>query len=668
MSEQPDKTDGETDSTLRPTRRQTLGALAAAGVLGATAVGQEEGDLLNAGGGPMSDAQDEFRVQRYRGTFAERPDPGVARRVWEVDDPGHENHGAIYVDDGESWTLVDRKVGSLDADKLSTRNHLKSRHDNRHQLRGSSGPLAGDVAAMSDLSDWSGVDGTTISAETGDPYLGGQSMRAEQTDGSNRLRVQYQWDNPVDLSNRFPEAAFNVVDQPDDWTSSFINIVLSDDSGNSVQFLETFNPDDGGPDWRRLYPYPNTWSDALDMAQIETLEIRVKDEAEHTLLIDDIRFLPTQGRKGHVVIGFDDNRDDVYPALDIFDDHGVTGYHTINSGTVGDDGHLTADELQEFYEAGWDIWNHMEFHDGWDSDDMTVSEAREQVENGKKDLLDEGWRNGQEAFVYTYGEWGYPLVDIVDKFHDIAFTTTSESRSAKAGNFGDPFQIPRGRMTDLDDLIGSNDGDGTGVIDIAAEWGGSVHLYMHGFSVDSEPTEEELDRLLEYIAERDEIEVISPQEYLEGMTTNVDTSETMPDFDGGFVGMSSSQTLASGNLDKVEFDDVDEDPKNEFDTTSNEIVAHKDGVIVADVGVEWENDSEWSTGDELLIVWTVNGSYETQERARKITTSSQGVNPGTLVHNVSEGDTIHVEVRQDSGSDQTVSDNGLGTTLQWTVM
>ena len=118
MSEQPDTTDDETDSTLRPTRRQTLGALAAAGVLGATAVGQEEGDLLNAGGGPMSDAQDEFRVQRYRGTFDERPEPGVARRVWEVDDPGHENHGAIYVDDGESWELVDRKVGSLHADQV----------------------------------------------------------------------------------------------------------------------------------------------------------------------------------------------------------------------------------------------------------------------------------------------------------------------------------------------------------------------------------------------------------------------------------------------------------------------------------------------------------------------------------------------------------------------
>ena len=120
MSEQPDTTDDGADSRLPLTRRQTLGALAAAGVLGASAVGQEEdSELLNAGGGPMSDAQDQFRVQRYRGTFDERPDAGIARRVWEVDDPGHENHGAIYVDDGESWELVDRKVGSLHAEELN---------------------------------------------------------------------------------------------------------------------------------------------------------------------------------------------------------------------------------------------------------------------------------------------------------------------------------------------------------------------------------------------------------------------------------------------------------------------------------------------------------------------------------------------------------------------
>ena len=65
----------------------------------------------------MSDAIDEFRVQVYRGTLADRPEAGVAQRVWEVDNPGTDEHGAIYVDDGSQWTLVDRKFKSVSAEE-----------------------------------------------------------------------------------------------------------------------------------------------------------------------------------------------------------------------------------------------------------------------------------------------------------------------------------------------------------------------------------------------------------------------------------------------------------------------------------------------------------------------------------------------------------------------
>jgi hypothetical protein len=65
---------------------------------------------ISGGGGDVADPIADLQVKYYRGPFSERPNAGVENRVYETD------AGAIYYDDGSSWTLVDRELNSLQID------------------------------------------------------------------------------------------------------------------------------------------------------------------------------------------------------------------------------------------------------------------------------------------------------------------------------------------------------------------------------------------------------------------------------------------------------------------------------------------------------------------------------------------------------------------------
>lgn len=126
MSQQ-DRSDADVDGSeesgrrLGMSRREVIGALVSAGILGASASagsgggGSASKTSLGIGGGNMASNVSQYEVKHHKGTKAERPSPGVKDRVWEVYDPGGPDHGAVYHDDGSSWNLIDRKVGSLTA-------------------------------------------------------------------------------------------------------------------------------------------------------------------------------------------------------------------------------------------------------------------------------------------------------------------------------------------------------------------------------------------------------------------------------------------------------------------------------------------------------------------------------------------------------------------------
>jgi hypothetical protein len=111
-------------------RRQVVEALAAAGIT-TTAGSVDRPARQNPGeGGEVPDGDGDGEdpepgAVRYVGALSARPPPGQPGRVWETPD------GSVYLDDGESWELVDREVESLTAGEINNLRYVRSASDLR---------------------------------------------------------------------------------------------------------------------------------------------------------------------------------------------------------------------------------------------------------------------------------------------------------------------------------------------------------------------------------------------------------------------------------------------------------------------------------------------------------------------------------------------------------
>jgi hypothetical protein len=124
--------DGADDGVGR-SRRALLAALAAAGALGAAGgttilsgldgrdgsdpggavTSSEDADVEAADASDASDGATEHLVRHYFGPLEERPAAGESGRVWESPD------GALYLDDGTDWRLVERQVATLRTNRFN---------------------------------------------------------------------------------------------------------------------------------------------------------------------------------------------------------------------------------------------------------------------------------------------------------------------------------------------------------------------------------------------------------------------------------------------------------------------------------------------------------------------------------------------------------------------
>jgi hypothetical protein len=127
----PDDTDDADADAAGVSRRVLLAALAGAGALGAAGgatlldgldgrrgpdgpgAGSGDGDDDGVEGAAVSGEPTEHLVRHYFGPLEERPAPGEGSRVWESPD------GALYLDDGTDWRLVERQVSALQTGRLN---------------------------------------------------------------------------------------------------------------------------------------------------------------------------------------------------------------------------------------------------------------------------------------------------------------------------------------------------------------------------------------------------------------------------------------------------------------------------------------------------------------------------------------------------------------------
>ena len=120
----------DADDGIGPSRRALLAALAAAGALGAAGgatllddfdgrdrSGPEDAatppGAADVEGADVSGEATEHLVRHYFGPLEERPPAGEGGRVWESPD------GALYLDDGTDWRLVQRQFAALRTDRFN---------------------------------------------------------------------------------------------------------------------------------------------------------------------------------------------------------------------------------------------------------------------------------------------------------------------------------------------------------------------------------------------------------------------------------------------------------------------------------------------------------------------------------------------------------------------
>lgn len=82
---------------------------------------------------------------------------------------------------------------------------------------------------------------------------------------------------------------------------------------------------------------------------------------------------------------------------------GIKGTLAINVNTVGTPGYMTVAELEQAYNAGWDLINHTSDHTPL----TTVSEAvaRQKIEECDRFMAQNGWDRGRKYFAYPTGEF-----------------------------------------------------------------------------------------------------------------------------------------------------------------------------------------------------------------------------------------------------------------------
>lgn len=422
------------------TRRAAM-ALAAVGALGAASALPAGGDS-SLGGGSAADGAAEYRVRYYRGPLDERPEAGVAGRVWEA-----ESDGALYFDDGGSWTLADRRAGSFIAEQagidLHTQPYDQLPVDLQHDTFGEQ-PSGRTLLHFQDFDessdDWTisatngDIGDTTVELTSDEVIAGLRALKIEEHDGV-RTHVSREYDAPIDLSGTDFSVLLNPESVPDD-DENRLRFYLWDSEDNvaalqaSTRSYETSGPVDG--EWIRL---GFCWRDSLhidsiDLSDIVEVQVRSQSSAgPRTLYLADLR-VHERANVGTMFWKLDDGFPSQYEeAFPILKKYGFAGGLFMETDNIGSN--ISVDELKEMERHGWDICSHAT--DNIRFDELTAEETEEEVIEAKEALLEHGFRRGARFFHPPGINMTEESLKVVRKHHEMSMGTGAPDDGAGAG-------------------------------------------------------------------------------------------------------------------------------------------------------------------------------------------------------------------------------------------
>lgn len=121
------------------------------------------------------------------------------------------------------------------------------------------------------------------------------------------------------------------------------------------------------------------------------------------------------------------------------------------------------------------------------------------------------------------------------------------------------------------------------------------------------------------------------------------------------VEMSSTQTISDATVTKIQFDAVNVDKLNAWDTTNYNFTAPTDGKYLISSYVRWQGDTGWSTGDTASAGRVnVNGSLWFVPTFIKTGTGLETSGIYGQVLKLASGDVVDVRAYQTSGAGKVI--------------
>lgn len=303
--------------------------------------------------------------------------------------------------------------------------------DDNGDDNGSSKPIdeePGTFDDFEDLSKWTVMAGS-LDADTDRVYTGSQSARVTADEDDERAMIKREFESPRDLSDEWPALAL-AADRD-------VNAVvqLTDADGNRYLLRTSVAGD------LPLAPHDLGVHDAVgepDLSEIVHVKISfwVGEGRSLTMWCDDLHFV-SRPDTGKVMIQFDDGFETTAAAHSVLEKYDVPATAFVNTGRVGDDGRLDADQLRALADDGWTVAS--QGATGADLSQWDESSQKDDLETAKAWLDDNGFGDGADYFAYPLNRFDETTLDLVADHHDLAFA----SGYPVHGDVANPHRVPR---------------------------------------------------------------------------------------------------------------------------------------------------------------------------------------------------------------------------------
>lgn len=270
---------------------------------------------------------------------------------------------------------------------------------------------------MNSTEDWpnNATVSKCVAADDADIFMSGsQALRLTTTD-SGVATARHEAASTTDVRNGM--GVWFYVDEANYPLLSTLKLRIREGAGNTKGYTATYyddtdmnwiSPDHWNYRWVSKEAFagfadPTAWTTTYP---VRSVELQISREGDPNVSVVFGNVVTDNASKGGVVLCFDDAKDGVYDyAFRRIEAYGSNACVGVISGSIGNNNFMTLAELQELYDAGWDLTNHT--FDGSSFAGLTKAQALEQIQDGKQYLLNNGFYRGSNVLIWT-GNVGYP--------------------------------------------------------------------------------------------------------------------------------------------------------------------------------------------------------------------------------------------------------------------